>query len=229
MPFDRPAKPDGQLWAGFAVRFPPARENASRIPQHSRPARPKGAPPPGPLAAMPALPDDDDAAEFMAEFVAHQRRIFGYIGSLLPAAVDHEDVYQQTCMALWKKRRAYDPTRPFFAWACGFARNEVLKHVRASSRGVVHFSEKLVEELEPLVSTAVGREAAEEERHAALDACLAELHERQRSLVERCYKGVDSIKAVAAEMSISPAALTMRLQRIRSALLKCIEQALASH
>lgn len=174
------------------------------------------------------VPDHDDDAEFVAEFVAHQRRIFGYIGSLLPAAADHEDVYQQTCMALWKKRHAYDATRPFFAWACGFARNEVLKHVRGSSRGVVHFSEKLVEELESLASHAAMQETSEEARHAALEACLAELHERQRSLVERCYKGVESIKAVAAEMSISPAALTMRLQRIRAALLKCIEQAMAS-
>ena len=52
------------------------------------------------LAVMSDLPVQDDAVEFMAELVAHQRRIFGHIGSLLPAASDHEDVYQQTCMAI---------------------------------------------------------------------------------------------------------------------------------
>ena len=180
------------------------------------------------LALMSDLPVQDDAAEFMAEFVAHQRRIFGYIGSLLPAASDHEDVYQQTCMALWKKRHSYDPTRPFFSWACGFARNEVLKHVRDTSRGSVHFSETLVEELDAAVRGSGGQETSDEDRQTALDACLGELHERQRVLVERCYKGVESIKSVAAEMSISPAALTMRLQRIRYSLLKCIELAMAS-
>lgn len=177
---------------------------------------------------MPDTLDNDDFAEFMAEFVSHQRRIFGYIGSLLPASADHEDVYQQTCMALWRKRHSYDPTRPFFAWSCGFARNEVLKHVRDSRPGVVYFSEKLLEELDALATADGAQESHEEARHTALETCLGELHERQRSLVERCYKGVESIKAVAAEMAISPAALTMRLQRIRHALLKCVEQTLAS-
>mgnify|MGYP006274829965 CR=1 FL=1 len=177
---------------------------------------------------MPDTPELDDAAEFIAVFVAHQRRIFGYIGSLLPASGDHEDVYQQTCMALWRKRHSYDPSRPFFAWACGFARNEVLKHVRDSRHGVVYFSEKLLEELEALVAAAGAQDSPEEARQTALESCLDELHDRQRSLIERCYKGVESIKQVAAEMSISPAALTMRLQRIRHALLKCVEQALVS-
>jgi RNA polymerase sigma-70 factor (ECF subfamily) len=180
------------------------------------------------FSAMSQPLEDDDFAAFMAVFVAHQRRIFGYIGSLLPTSADHEDVYQQTCMALWRKRHSYDPARPFFAWACGFARNEVLKHVRDSRPGVVYFSEKLLEELDAIVSAEGSQESADEARHTALESCLGELHERQRSLVERCYKGVESIKAVATEMAISPAALTMRLQRIRHSLLKCIELALGS-
>ena len=57
-----------------------------------------------------------------------------------------------------KKRHSYDPTRPFFCWACGFARNEVLKHVRDTSRGSVHFSEKLVEELDDIRWVAVDGE-----------------------------------------------------------------------
>jgi RNA polymerase sigma-70 factor (ECF subfamily) len=173
-------------------------------------------------------PDSDDAAAFMAEFVSHQRRIFGYIGSLLPASADNEDVFQQTCMALWRKRQSYDPSRPFFAWACGFARNEVLKHVRKAKTGAVYLSEQLLEELDHIANARGSDVSAEELRHAALESCLGQLHERQRALVERCYQGVESIKHVAAEMTISPAALTMRLQRIRHALLKCIEHALAS-
>lgn len=177
---------------------------------------------------MTEMPDSDDAAAFMTEFVAHQRRIFGYIGSLLPTSSDNEDVYQQTCMALWRKRHFYDPGRPFFAWACGFARNEVMKHVRKSRIGAVHLSEKLLEELEMIANSRGLDTAAEELRQEALETCLGQIHERQRALVERCYQGVESIKNVAAEMMISPAALTMRLQRIRHALLKCIEKALAT-
>lgn len=174
------------------------------------------------------LPNDNEPPDFMVAFLAHQRRIYGYIGSLLPAARDHEDVYQQTCLALWQKRAIYDPSRPFFAWACGFARNEVLKHVRNSRKDIVCFSEKLLEELDAIATVDLGDESAEEARRRALDDCLEALHERQRTLVTRCYQGAESIKAVAHELTISPAALTMRLQRIRHVLLKCIADTLAT-
>jgi RNA polymerase sigma-70 factor (ECF subfamily) len=175
------------------------------------------------------LPNDNEPTDFMVAFLAHQRRIFGYIGSLLPNARDHEDVYQQTCLALWQKRAIYDPSRPFFAWACGFARNEVLKHASKSRKDTVCFSEKLLEELDAIASARTVDESAEEARRQALDRCLDALHERQRNLITRCYQGVETIKAVAAELAISPAALTMRLQRIRHALLKCVAEALAAH
>lgn len=56
-----------------------------------------------------------------------------------------EDVYQQTCMALWKKREEIGDVRDFFSFACGFDRNEALHQLRRNSRkGAVQLSERLV-------------------------------------------------------------------------------------
>jgi DNA-directed RNA polymerase specialized sigma24 family protein len=49
----------------------------------------------------------------------------------------------------------------------------------------------------------------------------------QRDLLRQCYEGTQSIKDIAVGMRISAAALTMRLQRIKQALLKCIQSSLA--
>ena len=65
-------------------------------------------------------------------------------------------------------------------------------------------------------------------RRAALDECLDALHPRQQSLLKRCYAEDDTIHSIAQEMKISPAALTMRLQRIRHAVVKCVEQTLGT-
>ena len=46
-------------------------------------------------------------------------------------------------------------------------------------------------------------------------------------LLQRCYTGDEPIRQIAAEIGVSPAALTMRLQRIRHALVRCIDQALS--
>jgi RNA polymerase sigma-70 factor, ECF subfamily len=177
-----------------------------------------------PSSGSPAAGDDAESA-FVTALVAHQRRIYAYITALLPAPGDAEDVYQQTCLALWRKREQFDPSRAFFPWACGFARNEVFKYVKASRSYRVHVSEELLESL--AVEQAAGDTLAEARRRA-LDGCLAKLETRQRSLLERCYQGLDTIKAVAGDMGISPAALTMRLQRIRHVVVKCVEKTLAA-
>lgn len=161
---------------------------------------------------------------FVTGLVASQRRIYSYIAALVPALGDVEDVYQQTCLALWRKRNQFDPARDFFPWACGFARNEVFKYVKASRSFRVHLSEELLETLAAEQDTDTLAEA----RRRALDTCLAKLETRQRSLLERCYQGLETIKTVAGELGISPAALTMRLQRIRHAVVKCVEKAIAS-
>lgn len=164
-------------------------------------------------------------AAFLAEFVAHHRRLYGYIGALLPAHGDADDVYQQTCLRIWEKQGLFDPSRPFFPWACGFARHQVLQHVRAAGRNRLHLSiellEKIAEDQETLDSEG-------ESRRAALAGCLDKLQKSQRTLIQRCYAGAESIKGIAGEMGISPAALTMRLQRIRHALVRCVERAVAA-
>jgi DNA-directed RNA polymerase specialized sigma24 family protein len=68
----------------------------------------------------------------------------------------------------------------------------------------------------------------ERARRDLLDGCLAKLREPQRDLLRRCYEGTHAIKEIAADMRISAAALTMRLQRIKQAVLGCLEKSLAA-
>jgi len=171
------------------------------------------------------LTDDDADAAFVAELIRHQRRLYLFIGSLLPNPSDIEDVFQQTCLALWKKRQQALAADDFFAWACGFARNEALHALRSHRRsGQVCLPPDLVATLADEFVQDLATEA--DDRLTALADCLAKLQPPQRSLLKRCYQGAETIKAVAAELTLSPAAVTMRLQRIRHALARCIEQTL---
>jgi RNA polymerase sigma-70 factor (ECF subfamily) len=171
-------------------------------------------------------PSDDDSAAFVAELLRHQRRIYLFIASLLASPTDTEDVYQQTCLALWKKRGQFPEVHDFFAWACGFARNEALHQIRSKSRSRHLY---LPDDLLATLAQEFERDlAADDDRLLALTSCLGRMQTGHRDLLERCYRGIETIKDIAAEMSITPAALTMRLQRIRHALLKCIEAALAA-
>lgn len=166
-----------------------------------------------------------DSDVLVAELVRHQRRIYIFIGSLLPNPADVEDVYQQTCLALWRKRDELYDVRDFFSFACGFARNEALHQLRRNARkGAVQLSERLVATL----ADEFERDAEPEAYIEALGGCLAKLQAKQRELLQRRYSGLETVKEIAADLRVSAASITMRLQRIRQAVLKCVEQALAA-
>jgi DNA-directed RNA polymerase specialized sigma24 family protein len=58
---------------------------------------------------------------------------------------DIEDVYQQACLARWQRRAHFHDVHNFFAFACGFARNEALHLIRRNARkGCVHLSEEML-------------------------------------------------------------------------------------
>lgn len=178
---------------------------------------------PTPQAANP-LPDRGDLVEML---LIHQRNIHAFLKTLLPHEQDLNDLLQQVCLALWQKQASYDPTRPFLPWAYAFARNHALKHIQQQQREqhLVAFHGPMLEQL------AVARAAFDQSaaaRRRALDACLQRLRPDQRELLEERFGGTQTLKQLAADAGVSAASLTMKLQRLRHALLKCIQQKLVA-
>lgn len=136
--------------------------------------------------------------DFVAQLVQHQRRIYAFIGSLVHHQADIEDLYQQTCLLLWKKHEQYDGSREFLPWACGFAKHEVFNYLRKrDKRGRVYLSEQVLAEI---AEEHLRTEAEGDARRELLDGCLAKLQDRQRGLLRRCYEGTHTIKEIAADM-----------------------------
>jgi RNA polymerase sigma-70 factor, ECF subfamily len=163
-----------------------------------------------------------DRDQFTEQFVRNQHRIFAYIVTVVRDRDDAEDIYQSTSLILWKKWKECGPPNNFFGWACGIAHNQVRNMLRIARPGRLQLSEDVA------MLVAQVREKTDElleMRSQFLPLCLSKLSDEQRKLIERCYLGEESIKTIAEDMQISPAALTMRLQRIRKMLFKCIESA----
>lgn len=170
-------------------------------------------------------PSGADHDEFASRLLESQRGIYALLVALLPHERDLDDLFQRVCLTLWRERAKYDPQRPFLPWAAAFVRNIGREYLRAAGRqkGLI-FSSDVLERI------AIARgdyEAGAEARRAALDACVEKLHPRQIELLRARYESHGSLTEVAREMKVSAASLTMRLQRIRHALLKCVEQTLA--
>ena len=61
----------------------------------------------------------NDRDDFAEQLVRNQHRIFAYVATLVSNRDDAEDVFQNTCLILWKKWEYYSRPHNFFGWACG--------------------------------------------------------------------------------------------------------------
>ena len=160
--------------------------------------------------------------QFLSLFLRSEREIFRYVAALVPNVADAEDIVQQTAVALWEKFDAYDPLQPFTPWACRFALNKARHWIERRQRWQALLERGLAEEL------AQRREELRPElecRLKHLEGCLGKLPEDQRSLVEGYYYNRTSIEQLSEGSGRTVAATYKALQRIRQALLVCVEQA----
>lgn len=171
-------------------------------------------------------PDVDIARnDFVEKFATNQQRIFAFVVSLAPGWTEAEDIFQRVSVVLWRKWDEYDPEKEFLGWALGVARLEVLKHMSDIKRRREIIDADAIKAVE-----ARTLEVAEDvgDRMVALRDCLMKLPQHQRSLVERCYAGVERIKDIADALELTSNSLYSRLKRIREVLHECIDRKMAA-
>lgn len=166
--------------------------------------------------------DDSTAAQqqFLSLFLRSEREIFRYVSALVPNLADVDDIVQQTAISLWNKFDAYDPARPFTPWACRFALNKTRQWVERRARWQALLANGLAEELEQRRGEL---QPVWETRLRSLEGCLAQLPDKQRSLVEGYYFRRDGVETLATDTGRSVGATYKMLQRIRHSLQRCIE------
>lgn len=166
-----------------------------------------------------------DAAEdqFLRLFVQAEPALLRAIMSLVPNPADARDVLQETASALWMKRAEYDPARPFAVWGCGFALNQARMFLRSESRRVA----RLGAVAEDLLAARREELAGElDARREHLRTCLDALPVPQRELVRGYYFEERRVDELAARDGSTTDAVYKALQRIRAALLRCVERKL---
>src|SRR6187402_757238 len=166
----------------------------------------------------------DRSKQLMRLMTQHQRRIFGYIYTLVPDRHDAEDILQETSVVICEKFAQFQPGTDFAAWACQIAFWEVRRARQKFARSKVVFNDEVVE--------AIGQTAAElipeaSARHEALAGCLQKLHPRDRDLVLTRYEPGSGVEQAAARSGRSLEAAYKALGRIRKLLHDCVSNQLS--
>jgi RNA polymerase sigma-70 factor (ECF subfamily) len=161
--------------------------------------------------------------EFMRLFSQHARRVYQFILALAMNHADADEVYQNTCVILWRKFESYDPGGSFYAWACRIAQLELMQ-VRRKNKRMQTFSEDV---LNLLADHALSRGEELGSREDALADCLAKLNDADRRLIEQRYYDERAPKEIARQRSISVHSVYRALARIHIALRECVHRTIA--
>jgi len=160
--------------------------------------------------------------EFMRLFSQHSRRIYQFALTLAMNHADADEVYQNTCVILWKKFPSYEPTGSFYAWACRIAQLELMQ-VRRKNKRMQSISDEV---LNLLADQAIAYADHFSARQGALADCLDKLAQRDRQLIEQRYHQERAPKEIARYQSSSVHSVYRALARIHVSLRECVHRTL---
>jgi RNA polymerase sigma-70 factor, ECF subfamily len=133
-----------------------------------------------------------------------------------------DEIFQRTCLVLWKKFEQYDETKNFAAWACQMAYFEVLKQ-RDAKRKVMLLSDVALEALSE-AATPIAMQV--NDRRSALAECMKRLEKDDSRLVHWRYFDGLSVQEIAEQAKRSTHAIYRELSRLHGNLSRCIQAAL---
>jgi RNA polymerase sigma-70 factor (ECF subfamily) len=175
------------------------------------------------------MPNDADlppdrASQLMRLMTEHQRRIFGYIYTLVPDRHDAQDILQETSVVICQKFDQFQPGTDFAAWACQIAYWEVRRARQKFARAKVVFNQEVVDAIAETASELLPEMSA---RHEALAKCLQKLHPRDRELLLTRYEPGSGVEEAAQRTGRSLVAAYKALARLRKLLLDCVTHELS--
>jgi RNA polymerase sigma-70 factor (ECF subfamily) len=162
--------------------------------------------------------------EFQRLLVENERRIFGYILTLVPSSDDAQEIFQNVCVVIFSKADQFVAGSDFAKWACQIAHYEVFSYRRRRQKQGAWLSSEVLDSLAAKRLEAAGELEA---RYAALRSCLEKLRPNDRKLVETRYRRDIPARDLAVELGRPIDTVYKALRRIRRSLHACIERTMA--
>ncbi len=162
--------------------------------------------------------------EFVCLMSANQKRIYGFILTLVPHLPDADDILQQTVMVMCRKFESYNRDQSFSAWAMGIAKNVVLQFRQKEQQSKMLLSDqafhRVVSRSDRLVDTM-------ESRVNALEGCINKLSQKDQELIKLRYNSGLRVKEIALKVGRPLQGLYQAFGRIHVSLKECIDRHMA--
>lgn len=167
--------------------------------------------------------EDERVQQFSRLLVANQRRIHGFILSLVHDRAAAADILQDVSVLLWEKFDRFEPGTDFAAWGMSISRLTILNWRRRQKQVPLPLEDEL---LAILSDESIKVSCEYEDRRVALGQCVQSLSNENRELLVARYEMDRPVSGIAERLGRSRVAVYKRLARIRGLLLDCIHDRL---
>ena len=161
----------------------------------------------------------DMGGRFTALLLQNRKRIYGLILSLVPNGPDADDIMQEACSVMWKKFDSFEEGTNFPAWALRISRYQVMTYYNKTRRSRARLSD---ESLDLIADRIASMNIDKASRADNLKACLQELSEGNRKMIQLRFQKNLSVEEVSSAMDRSVHAVYKALNRSYSQLQRCI-------
>lgn len=172
---------------------------------------------------MPSDTNDEQVQQFSRLLVANQRRIYGFILTLVQDRAAADDILQDVSSLLWQKFDKFELGTDFAAWGMAVSRLTILNWRRKQKKVPLLLDDQ---QFALLADEAVAVSCQHESRQVALSECLQQVDSAGRELLVSRFEMSQSVASIAEHLGRSRVAIYKRLNRIQSLLMDCINEKL---
>lgn len=162
--------------------------------------------------------------QFQSLLEADKRRLYAYIFAYVSDGTMADDIFQDTCLALWKDFERFEIGTNFSKWANGIAFNRVMAYRRKNKKYVLGFSDDFLDEFSQTLASLESNVVQQEQRWRFLEECSSALSDNLKSIYQDFYVSNQSAQAIADATGRSIFAIRKAVHKLRKKLFDCVDE-----
>lgn len=139
---------------------------------------------------------------------------------------DAYDIMQDVFLEAYHHIDRFETDRDFLPWLRSLCRHRILNYFRERKTHYAAIQTLIHQTVERELTGPAARDDIFEQRIMALRHCTEKLEKKHQHLIELRYQMRVAVKDIAQRLDLSAANVSMRLNRIRTLLARCMERKL---
>ncbi|MCP4582127.1 MAG: sigma-70 family RNA polymerase sigma factor [candidate division Zixibacteria bacterium] len=164
---------------------------------------------------------DSTEKDFMGLILSNQKRLFGYIITMVPNYSDAEDILQDTMTIMWQKFHQFERGSNFVAWGISIARYRIMKYRERRAHTKLKLDKDVFELLEkrsgPMLDTLSAR-------LDALKDCIKKLTGKEIDFIKMRYQEDLSFQKIASSVGLSVSGVFKAVSQVHYKLILCMRR-----